>query len=57
MKKVDFRKISPYVIFIVATLFIHTVILDKSIKELDWIFYFILFAVSILTGYIFNKRD
>lgn len=57
MKKLHFKKILPYIIFIVATLFIHTIVLDKSLKELDWVMYIIIFVVSIMTGRIFNKGD
>ena len=55
MKKIRIEYILPTAVFILSTLFIHTIILHKSIMEIDWIFYIIFFAVSAFTGYLCKK--
>lgn len=55
MKRISAKNILPIVIFIILSLFIHTIILQKSIMEIDWILYIIIFVVTAITSYVCNK--
>lgn len=52
MKRKHIKYLLPIIVFITLSLFIHTVLLHKSIMDIDWIFYLIVFVVSLITGYI-----
>ncbi len=52
MKGKHAKHLLPIIVFITLSLFIHTVLLHKSIMDIDWILYLIVFIVSLITGYI-----
>lgn len=54
MKKL-YDYIFPLAIFIIITLFIHTIIQHKSMMEIDWVFYAIFFMVFVITSYLCKK--
>lgn len=55
MKKIRAKHILPFAVYIILSLLIHTIILNKPIMEIDWVLYIIVFVVSTFTSYVCDK--